>query len=130
MENNKKQIEQLVKAYQNAIHTQEKKEFMDLWTRDSHNVLISITNKYEGIESIYYDFLIDRIQKAYVKIDLIAEDIDIKMINDELAVVIFKYHTECIKRETGEEYGIAGLETQIVQKKDNQWKLVHIHYSK
>jgi hypothetical protein len=26
--------------------------------------------------------------------------------------------------------GIQGLETQIVIKKNNQWKLMHIHYSK
>lgn len=52
------------------------------------------------------------------------------MIDDNKAIVVFKYHTECICRETHEPYGIQGLETQIVIKENNQWKLMHIHYSK
>lgn len=123
-------IKTLVSCYQNAIHTQNKEEFTSLWTKEDNNVLISITHKFEGIESIYQDFLIGGIQHAYTKIDLIAEDIDIKFISDELAIVVFKYHTECIRRESNEEYGIVGLETQVVKKVDHQWKLVHIHYSK
>lgn len=124
------QIKQLVKDYQGAIHTQEEKAFRQLWTCEDNNTLISISKKYEGIESIYKDFLINGIQKAYKKIDLITDDINIHFINEELAIVIFQYHTECIKRDTLEEYGIEGLETQVVQKVNNEWKLVHIHYSK
>lgn len=123
-------IERLVANYQKAIHTQNKDDFVSLWTKENNNVLISISHQFEGIESIYQDFLIDGIQNAYFKIDLIAEKIDIRFINDELAIVVFKYHTECIKRETNEEYGIAGLETQVIRKVNDEWKLVHVHYSK
>ena len=124
------QIKQLVKDYQDAIHTQDRQAFRQLWTCEDHNTLISIANKFEGFKSIYEDFLIGSIQKAYKKIDLITDDINIHFINEELAIVIFQYHTECIKRDTLEEYGIEGLETQVVQKVNNEWKLVHIHYSK
>ena len=43
-----------------------------------------------------------------------------------------RYHfdSECIRRDTKEPYGIQGLETQIVIKENNEWKLMHIHYSK
>lgn len=128
--NNKEKILNLVKAYQKVIHSQNKEDFISLWTCQDNNTLISLTNQFNGIESIYQDFLIGGIQKAYLKIDLIAENIDIHFMNENIAVVVFQYHTECIKRDTGEDYGIAGLETQVLQKIDDQWKLVHIHYSK
>lgn len=84
--------------------------------------MISITNQYKGIETICNDFLTGRIQQSYESIDLIDDHIDIQMINDQFAIVIFEYHTECIKRDTKESYGIQALETQIIVKEDNEWK--------
>ena len=69
-------------------------------------------------------------KKSYESIDLIAENIDVRMIDENNAIVVFKYHTECILRDTHEPFGIQGLETQVVVKENNQWKLMHIHYSK
>lgn len=125
----KQAILHLVKQYQNAIHTQNEEDFRKLWTGEE-NTLISITHLYNGIDSIYHDFLIGGIRKAYSKIDLIAENIDIHFIDEDHAIVIFQYHTECVRNDTNEFYGIQGLETQIIKKIDNEWKLVHIHYSK
>ena len=60
--------------------------------------------------------MIGGIQGAYERIELIAEDIQVRFVAEELAIVIFQYRTECVRRETGESYGIRGLETQVVQK--------------
>ena len=75
-------------------------------------------------------YLIGVIQSHYESIDLVVEKIDIRMIDENKAIGVFRYHTECIRRDTHEPYGIQGLETQIVIKENNQWKLMHIHYSK
>lgn len=128
--NNTEQINALVSCYQKAIHSQDKEEFYNLWARHNQCSLISITKKFIGIDAIYNDFLIGCIQKAYDTIDLITDNIDIHIISSDLAIVIFEYHTECIRRETKESYGIKGLETQLVIKENNEWKLVHVHYSK
>lgn len=130
MKTDKEKILNLVKAYQDAIHSQKKEDFLPLWTGEDNNVLISIASQFSGLEKIYNDFLIGGIQYHYTEIRLIAEDIEIHFISNDIATVIFQYHTECIRRETGEEYGIAGVETQIVKKVNDEWKLVHIHYSK
>lgn len=127
---NTKQILELVASYQQAIHTQKEREFKDLWSKEHQNILISITNQFIGIEDIYKNFLIAKIQKNYTHIDLITENIDVSFINEEIAIVVFQYHTECIRRNTNEEYGIQGLETQVVVKEKGLWKLMHIHYSK
>lgn len=126
--NDKEKLEELIRKYAQAIHTQEKDLFYSIWTNDPWNVLISNSNKYEGLDNIYKDFLIGGIQDAYRNIDLIVDNYQINYINETLAIIILEYHTECIRRETNEYYGIAGLETQIVQKSKDGWKLVHIQY--
>ena len=66
---------------------------------------------------------------SYTHLDVYKRQ-EIHQIDDNKAIIIFKYHTECIRRDTKEPYGIQGLETQIVIKENNEWKLMHIHYSK
>ena len=112
-----------------AVHSQNEEEFKALWS-SKENILISLANQFNGTDAIYQDFLIGGIQSHYESIDLVVEKIDIRMIDENKAIVVFRYHTECIRRDTHEPYGIQGLETQIVIKENNQWKLMHIHYSK
>lgn len=128
--NDEIQIKELVSRYVKAIETQDKESFYQIWANNSNCILISITKIFEGKDSIYQDFLIGSIQKAYTTIKLIAEEVEVHKINSELATVVFSYHTECIKREDGSEYGIKGLETQVIIKENGQWKILHVHYSK
>ncbi len=125
------EIRELLENYVKAIHSQDESLFRSLWSNEELDTMISITNQYHGIDAIVHDFLIGRIQAAYETIDLIVdEEPVIQMITEDVAKVIFVYHTECIRRETQEAYGIQGVETQIVKKVDGKWKFVHIHYSK
>lgn len=120
----------LVADYQRAIHTQDLDLFRRIWAKDTPVSLISITTLYSGYASVSQDFLIGGIQKAYTSIELIAEKIEPRLINENTALIIFSYHTECIRREDGTPHGIRGLETQVAVKEDGEWKLQHIHYSK
>lgn len=120
-------IREKVLAYCEAVEKQDQNAFRILFDRDA--TLISISTLYNGIDAIADDFL-GAIQRAYQTIRLIPEDIDIHLRENDTAVVIFQYHTECIRREDGSEYGIAGMETQVYIRKDEDWKLIHIHYSK
>ena len=58
------EIKQLVYNYAKAIHTQNEKDFKALWS-SKENTLISLTNQFDGIDSIYNDFLIGVIQRIY-----------------------------------------------------------------
>lgn len=126
----KEQIKDLLERYIKAIHTQDKDEFLSLWTGTDADTLISITSVFSGTASIYQDFLIDSIQARYSNIDLYSDSLTIHLLDEKTATVIFAYHTQCTLRENGEDYGIAGLETQVLRKIDGQWKLQHVHYSK
>ena len=130
MESDIENLKGLVKKYCELIHSQNEKDFKELWCKNKECMLISVGRVFKGIDSIYKDFLIDLIQTLYTRIDLIPEDIDVNINSDDLAIIIFKYHTDCILRKNGEKFGIKGVETQIFIKEDNLWKLKHIHYSK
>ena len=125
----KEKIMETLNRYIAAVHTQDEEEFKKIWLNIPEATLISITKVFTGIDTINSQFL-SLIRNAYTKIDLIAESVEINLIDETTAVVIFKYHTECIKRDDGEPFGIKGLETQLMKKTDEGWKLVHVHYSK
>ena len=57
-----KEIEQLVYKYTKVVHSQNEEDFRALWS-SKENELISITNQFRGIDTIYQNFLIDGIQK-------------------------------------------------------------------
>ena len=130
MENDIEILKGLVKRYCELIHSQNEKDFKELWCKNKECMLISVGRVFKGIDSIYKDFLIDLIQTLYTRIDLIPEDIDVNINSNDLAIIIFQYYTDCILRENGEKFGIKGVETQIFIKEDNLCKLKHIHYSK
>ena len=124
------QINELVKKYCLAVKTQDKNLVDKIFSQNKKCNLISIATVYEGVDSIYQNFL-GLIKKMYSKIELIKdEELKINFINETTAILIFKYHTDCILRENGEKFGINGVETQLVIKEEGDWKIVHIHYSK
>lgn len=129
-ENAIEQIYEVVKQYVNAVHTQDEESFRRIWSKKEKCVLISIGNAFYGLDSIYENFLIGAIQANYSEITLVPDDIKINMYGDGFAIVVFRYHTECTRREDGSFYGIEGLETQVIKKENDEWKLCHIHYSK
>lgn len=128
--NHEQEIQKMIEKYRKAVESQDEGEFCSLWADTPHCVLISITSQYTGVENIYRQFLIERIQAAYSQIRLIAETAEIHKISDNLATAVFRYHTECIRREDGAPYGIQGLETQVYVQENGNWKLLHVHYSK
>lgn len=123
-------VRQKVDLYKHVIETQEKGAFDALWAKNCETSLISVNTCFTGSESIYRDFLIGGIQKAYSKIELEIKTAEVRLLTDDCAAVIFSYQTHCTRRETGEPYGIAGLETQVYVKENEDWKLAHVQYAK
>jgi hypothetical protein len=129
MENTFEQVRAGVHAYCKAIHTQQADDFFPLWAEDVETVLIAPGGMYIGTEQIFRDFVTGSIQRAFERIDLIADEITCRSVTDDAVSVVFAYHTECIRRENGEPFGIAGLETQMWVRRGSNWKLAHVHYS-
>ena len=93
------EIKDLVNRYIAAIHSQDEQEFRSLWIGSDTDTMISVATAYCGVDSIVSDFLIGAIQKAYTEINLIADkEPEIHPLTEDTAIVIFSYHTECIRR--------------------------------
>ena len=123
-------IHQKVNQYKYVIETQEKDAFYALWAEKYETSLISVNTCFIVSGAIYRDFLIGGIRKAYSKIEFEIKTADVRLLTDDCAVVIFLYEIHCTRRETGEPYGIAGLETQVYVKENKDWKLAHMQYAK
>ena len=126
--NHDAQLLTMVERYRHAIHTQAAEDFLPLWNPCAVCTLISPSGCFTGVNSIYQDFLLGGIRKAYTRIDLLTKDINVRFTGDS-AIVLFSYSTDCIRRETGEPFSIAGLETQVYNQVNGEWKLTHVHYS-
>ncbi len=122
-------IKALVSRYQQVVHTQDWKIFDEIWSYSEASCLVSGVNSFRGRECIYQNFLVDGIQRAYSSIHLISDSIEIAPVTEDMVITVFAYHTECIRRDTGEPHGIHGLETQVIIKEDGQWRILHVHYS-
>lgn len=118
----------MVERYRLAIGTQQTEDFLPLWSKQVPCTLVSPSGCYTGVESIYQDFLLGRIRKAYSRIELITHSVDVRMAGD-CAIVLFAYSTDCTLRGSDEPFGIAGLETQVYTREADGWKLTHVHYS-
>ena len=80
------EIKQLVYNYVRLPKMGRQKNFTALWS-SKENTLISLTNQFDGIDSIYNDFLIGGIQRLYESIDLIIKGIEIHQIDDNKALL-------------------------------------------
>ena len=105
------QIKELINKYCLAVKTQDKDIVDKIFSKNKKCNLISIATVFEGVDSIYENFL-GLIKKMYSKIELIKdEELKINFISDTTAIIIFKYHTDCILRENGENFVINSVET-------------------
>lgn len=119
-----------IDRYCHAVHTQQAKDFLPLWAAGVEIVLISPGGCHVGTQNIYDNFLVGTIRRLYTKIDLIADDVMLRQVGEDTIIAVFAYHTECIRRDDGSDFGIAGLETQVWVRQAEDWRLAHIHYSK
>ncbi|WP_248922302.1 YybH family protein [Olsenella intestinalis] len=121
----------LVNAYVESIHAADEERFAALWCGRDDDTMISINKDYRGQEAICKDFYTNGLHRMYRYIALVADDEpSVRPLADDVCVVVFRYHTECVRAETGEPYGIKGTETQVMRRTERGWKLAHVHYSK
>ena len=70
----KESIKELVNKYCKAVNTQEKNDVYSIFSKVQKCNLISVGTIFEGVDSIYQNFLIDLIRKFYTKIELIKDE--------------------------------------------------------
>lgn len=121
------QVGAVVDAYCAAIHTGDEAALRAVFTGEASDTLISQSTLYEGPDAIVRDFL-GKLHKIYATITLVNDGLDAHLLTPDVAIVVFRYHTECVRADTAEPYGIEGLETQVLRLVDGSWRIAHIQY--
>lgn len=121
------QVNAVVDGYCAAIHTGDEAALRAVFAGEATDTLISQSTLYEGPDAIARDFL-GKLHELYTTITLVNDGLDAHLLTDDVAIVIFRYHTECVRAGTGEPYGIAGLETQVLKRTSDGWRIAHIQY--
>lgn len=116
----------VVQNYCDAIRDNDAKAFRAVWTGEDGDTVISQSTLYQGPARVM-EFLC-LLHQIYDAIELVNDGLDAHLLTDDVAIVIFRYHTECVRAGTGEPYGIAGLETQVLKRTSDGWRIAHIQY--
>ncbi len=120
-------VEKTIENYQTLIHEPSLELTKQIFEEDA--VLISGTKPFYGPNEIYSIFLMELLYGKYSTVELVKEDLKIKYLDDSTAIAIFHYHTECLLRENGQPHGIVGIETQVLRKHGDEWRISHVHYA-
>ena len=126
-----REIIEFVHHYCDVVSHGDGDDFRALWLGRPDDTMISLTSDFHGVDAVVDDFLVGLIRRLYDSIELIEDDVpDVRPIDDDTAVVVFRYHTEVIRSDTKQPDGIVGIETQVVRRTPEGWRYAHIHYSK
>ena len=116
----------VVGRYCDAIRDNDAEAFRAVWAGEPTDTVISQSTLYEGPARVM-EFL-GLLHKVYDSIVLVNDGLDAHLLTPDVAIVVFRYHTECVRADTGEPYGIEGLETQVLRCMDGTWRIAHIQY--
>ncbi len=123
-------IKNLLDRYSEAVRTQNKKNLRSVFSTENECTMIAITDCYEGIDSICGGFLGERLHKYFAEFTISPDQISINQIDDTHAIILNRFVADCVRKNDGQPYTFTGMETLIAVKEKDEWKLVHVHFSR
>lgn len=120
-------ILKVVDEYCNTINNCDTALTSKIWSHDSDASFIGPSGRYSTYKGIIKDFIIGVWKNGYSTRHLQGEDIKLH-IDGNMAWLEFSWKFDAIKKD-GKPHHTKGLETQILKREPDGWKLVHIHYS-
>ncbi|MBP3730017.1 MAG: nuclear transport factor 2 family protein [Mailhella sp.] len=121
-------VEELVRRYVESVNSCDPEIVNEIWSHDEHVSFVAPAGQFKTYKAIRDDFILGIFAKKFAKRELKKEDLKIHLCGN-MAWIEFKWCFDAVTLG-GEELHNRGLETQIAQKEDGVWKLVHIHYSR
>lgn len=116
-----------VQDYFNMVSNLDKDIADGLWAKEGDVSIITPRSQFFGRESIMNDFLIKTFSSMqYRKLSSLSEVINIYG-NSANVQLYWIFNTIDAK---GESHQTRGRETLLFEKLDDQWRLVHVHYSR
>ena len=129
IENEEQKLNEVINKFFKAIELKDIKLIDEIFSKNCS--LIVFNKEFNGVESIKNDFILEGIAKKYKEIKLNPFDIKTdKLGNQNVFIIKLKFKVEGILFENEEKSEFEGFGTYIITLENNEWKLVHIHYSK
>ena len=130
IENEEQKLNEVINTFFKAIELKDIKLIDEIFSKNKKCSLIVFNKEFNEIESIKNDFILEVIAKKYKEIKLNPFDIKTDKIDNQNVYIKLKFKVEGILLENEEKNEFEGFGTNIITLENNEWKLVHIHYSK
>ena len=130
IENEEQKLNEVINKFFKAIELKDIKLIDEIFSKNKKCTLIAFNKEFNEIESIKNDFILEGIAKKYKEIKLNPFDIKTDKIDNQNVYIKLKFKVEGILLENEEKNEFEGFGTYIITLENNEWKLVHIHYSK
>ena len=130
IENEEQKLNEVINTFFKAIELKDIKLIDEIFSKNKKCTLIVFNKEFNEIESIKNDFILEGIAKKYKEIKLSPFDIKTDKIDNQNVYIKLKFKVEGILLENEEKNEFEGFGTYIITLENNEWKLVHIHYSK
>ena len=130
IENEEQKLNEVINTFFKAIELKDIKLIDEIFSKNKKCTLIVFNKEFNEIESIKNDFILEGIAKKYKEIKLNPFDIKTDKIDNQNVYIKLKFKVEGILLENEEKNEFEGFGTYIITLENNEWKLVHIHYSK
>lgn len=121
------EIKHLILLYAKAADQADPNLASAVWCNSSEDSLINPVGRWQGVERIM-DFYRHEMGETYSSRNLEIRDILVR-VNTDLAWAEFNWWFSATQRKQGSSVSFRGLESQIYQKNQAAWCLVHVHYS-
>lgn len=121
------EIKHLISMYAKAADEADPSLASHVWCDSPEDSLINPVGRWHGVEEIMGFYRHD-MGENYFSRNLKVKDISVRVYTDA-AWAEFSWDFSATRRKEGSSVSFRGMETQIYQKSQDRWCLVHVHYS-
>jgi ketosteroid isomerase-like protein len=123
----KQSIQQVFDKYLESVKTADAALASQVWQQSEEVSAVIPLGRFKGWKSIEQDLYVNFLQKAFTERSLKPANLAID-VSGTAAWVVYDW-TFNGKLPDGQAFSSSGWESQVYQKVDGRWAIVHIHYS-
>ncbi len=123
----KKNVQQVFENYLESIKTADLTLASQVWSQSQDVSAVTPFGRFKGWEGVRDGLYINFLQKAFAERSLRPDNLAIT-VSGNTAWAVFDW-TFTAKFANGQPFSSKGWESQVYQKTDGRWVIVHLHYS-
>ena len=121
-------IDTLLKKYVHSVNTCDLELVKKIWNDEGEISFLHPRGYEHSIDEVIQHFYLGTMDRLFTERNLFLKCLKSKVYTDT-AFLEFQWDFYAKERETGKEIHHEGRETQFLVWKNNEWRIVNIHYS-